>query len=1000
MKKTFPYTFKKLSLFLLFLAPSLFSLAQVSPTLLKKVEQKQMNQWVDSTYRSMTLDQKVGQVFMMMLPGGNTSANRNRIATLVEDQHIGGIFFTRSTIQNYASLVNYAQSLATVPLLVGIDGEWGLGMRINDTTPWPKNMMLGAISNDSLIYKYGKEVARQCRVMGIHVNFSPSIDVNTNPNNPVIGYRSYGEDPERVAQLGILFSKGLEDGGVLSVAKHFPGHGDTATDSHHTLPVINHNIDRLFNVELVPFIRYINEGLSGMMVGHLDIPALDNTGQPSSLSRPIVTDLLKNELGFTGITFTDGMEMRGVSSEKNHALRALLAGNDVVLSPIYPVQEIKSVKEALKNKEISEAELEAKVKKILAYKYALGIRNKQSVKVDTKDIEHKLNTSYADWLNRKLNEGSITLLKDDNDLIPLQNLDKRKIASIAIGSTSKSKFQDMLSNYADVDIYQVKNMQELETLKPKLAKYNTVLISIHSHKLNGTDTLNSLLKDKESVLISFIYPYHLIKYKNQLNLAKAVIIGYEDTELANDFTAQAIFGGRSLTGRLPISLGDNFPIGTGIIKKKTRLAYGSPEEVGIIDSVFTSNINNIIEEGIREKAYPGAQLLIAKDGIIIANNSYGTFAYDNRKVTNDDIYDLASVTKAAATLPAIMKLHSNKQIQLSDLLKNYIPQLAGSNKEDLTIKDALLHETGIVSYIPYYNEAIDKTSYEGKLFSYTADANFPLVVDNKTYAKKFSYKKDIISKDAKDGSVPLANDLYISEAFQDSILAKTIDSKLRKTSNYNYSCLNFMLLKEAIENITKENLNDYLQKNFYKKLGANTTMYRPLNKFSKDRIVPTEKDEFLRNQVVQGYVHDEAAAFMGGISGNAGLFSNANDLAKLFQMWLNGGTYGDEQYLDLKTVMLFTKGKSARSRRGYGFDKPEPALNRSSPTSPSTPLSTYGHTGFTGTCFWIDPDNNVIYILLTNRVYPKRYPNKLNELSIRSRVQEEIYKAINESKKH
>lgn len=996
--------YRKIAMALVLMAMSMSNVlaqtAVVTPEMYRNVDKDKMNHWVDSVFNRLSTDQKVGQLFSMIIAGNTSESNKKRLAGLIQNQHIGGILFSKTTIQDHAAMVNYAQSLATVPLMVSLDGEWGLGMRVQNTTPWPRNMMLGAIQNDSLLYYYGYEVARQCVQMGIHVNFAPALDVNSNPRNPVIGYRSFGEDPQRVAELGTMYSKGLEAGGVMSVAKHFPGHGDTSTDSHHTLPLINHNRERLNTYELVPFAKYINEGLSGMMVGHLNIPALDNSGQPSSLSKNVVTDLLKTEMGFSGLTFTDGMQMQGVAKENDHSVRALLAGNDVVLSPTFPAREFNAVKKAVEDGRISNDMLTDKVKRVLAYKYILGATSKSAVAVQTKELSQRLNTSYANWLNRQLHENAITLLKDEKNIVPINKLDKRKIAAISIGASTKNQFLNMLKKYGDVDVFSVADGSQLANMKAQLEKYNTIIVSVHNRKASNNAGITSVAQGKESLLAFFISPYYLDSFTSSISAASGVILGYEDTELAHDFTAQAIFGGKEVHGRIPVSIGNLYKAGTGITKKKTRLSYGIPEEVGI-RSIDLDSIELIVNEGIREKAFPGAQVLIAKDGVVIYDRAFGTFKYDDQKIETSDIFDLASMSKATATLAAVMKLHDTQKLKLSEPLSRYVPALEGTNKTRVTVRDALLHETGITSFIPYYMKTIDQASYSGGLFSRRETAVYNAKFDGNTYARTdYKFKSHLVSSTPKKGFLPVADGMYVNKAYTDSIVQQIADSKLRANTNYLYSCLNFMLLKEVVEDISKENLSTFLQQNFFLKLGATTTTYNPLEKFPKDRIVPTEDDEFLRKQVLQGYVHDEGAAFMGGISGNAGLFSNANDLAKMYQMWLNEGEYGGERYLSANTMNLFTKGKSARSRRGLGFDKPETRGNKSGPTSPSTPASVYGHTGFTGTCFWVDPDNNMIYIFLSNRVYPKRSPNKLSSLEIRPRIQEEIYKAIQKGKSH
>jgi beta-glucosidase-like glycosyl hydrolase/CubicO group peptidase (beta-lactamase class C family) len=975
---------------------TLFGQAKMTiPDLYKSANQDSMKMWVDSVYNSLSTDQRIGQLFTIITMGNQT--NKSQIVSLVEKQHVGGIIFLRGTPENQAYLTNSAQSSAKVPLMISIDGEWGLAMRLANTIQFPRNMMLGAIQNDSLLYYYGQEVARQCRVMGIQINYAPDMDVNSNAANPVIGNRAYGEDPDLVARKGIMYSKGMESGKVMAVSKHFPGHGDTSSDSHHTLPTINHNRARLDSIEIAPFKKYIEAGLSGLMVGHLYVPALDAEKGPSSLSRKITTDLLKDELGFTGLVFTDGLAMKGVSEESNHCVKALLAGNDILLGPISPVSQFEAVKKAVKDGVISEALLEEKCRKVLSYKYILGLN--QYKPINTENLLTQLNTAYGTWLCRKLNEKAITLLKNNEDIVPLKKLDTRKIAAISVGSSTDNAFHNTLRRYGDITCFNVADGAGLLNLKKQLEPFNTLIISVHTNKANANAAIQSVSKGKETVLSFFIVPYRMASYATSINQADGIIAAYEDTDYAQEFAAQGIFGGNAIEGRVPVSVKGLFKAGDGIDTKKVRLSYNLPEEIGL-DSRWFATIDSIVYEGIDGKAFPGAQVLVAKDGVIIYDKAFGSYEYDGKKkVDTEVIYDLASMTKAVATLPAIMKLYDQQKFSLNTPVSQFIPLFKGSDKTKITIRDALFHESRLVSFFPYYMKAIDTDSYQGKLFNRSQTSLYKAQFDKTTYARTdFKYKPEFISAKPKQGYLQIADDIYVNKTYKDTIIASIADSKLRARKAYLYSCLNFMLLKEVVEDISKTDLDSYLQKNFYHRLGANTMTYNPLTKFPKDRIAPTERDDFLRKQLVQGYVHDEGAAFMGGIGGNAGLFADANDVAKLCQMYLNLGIYGDERYLSEQTCKTFTRTKSSLSRRGLGFDKPEMRTNKSSPCGPSTPASTYGHTGFTGTCFWVDPDNNLIYIFLSNRIYPKRSHTELMGLGIRPRIQEVIYGAIKKSK--
>jgi beta-glucosidase-like glycosyl hydrolase/CubicO group peptidase (beta-lactamase class C family) len=970
------------------------SMNNVQPTLLAKTNKHKMEQWVDSVLRSMTIDDRIGQLMMVIADGNTTEANKKRIKSWIENQRIGGVLFSASDPLSQAELTNYAQKLVKTPLMIGLDGEWGLSMRLVNTTRFPRNMMLGAVNDDSLVYYYGKEMARQCRLMGIHVNFAPDIDVNSNPENPVIGLRSFGEDPKKVAQFGILYAKGLEEGGVLSVAKHFPGHGDTSTDSHYTLPLVKAGKQRLEDVEIVPFQRYIQAGLGGMMVGHLNIPSLDSLQQPSSLSKNIVQKLLKDDLGFQGLVFTDGLAMKGVSNEPNMSVRALLAGNDILLGATNPAKEFAAIKEALATKLITEELINEKCRKVLTYKYILGLNRYRPI--STRTLLSDLNSIDANWLNRKLNEKSITLLKNDGRTIPLKQLNKRSIALISLGGNSDAEFLNTLNLYDKVDAFSVSDNSRLGELAGRLGGYNTLIISVNSRRNFSKDTLSKLCEGKEYILNFFTTPYEMQLYADLVKGASAVICSYENTELSQSYAAQAIFGGVALDAELPVSVQGLFKKGKGIQTRKARLGYSIPEEVGV-NSDRLSNIDKIVQEGIDAQAFPGCQVLVAKDGVVIYNKAFGNFDYKSgRKVLANDLYDLASMTKASATIPALMKLHDDGHIGLTDYLSKYIPVLRSTNKEKLTIREALFHETGLKAFIPFYSKTIDQTSYSGSLFSTTKDARHTIEYDAGAWANPdFKYLPQMISFEPMAGyNLQVAKNMYANDRLRSVILEEIAQEPLVARGSYLYSDLNFILLREVVEAASKNNINDYLQNNFYRRLGANTTTYLPLLKFDSARIAPTENDQFLRKQLLQGYVDDEAAAFLGGISGNAGLFSSANDLAKLYQMWLNGGTYGDEQYISQKTCDFFTKSKSVRSRRGLGFDKPDPRSLKASPCSYSTPPSTYGHTGFTGTCFWIDPDNGLVYIFLSNRVNESRTHKKLLSLNIRTRIQEEIYKSF------
>jgi beta-glucosidase-like glycosyl hydrolase/CubicO group peptidase (beta-lactamase class C family) len=933
--------------------------------LYQQADKQKMNHWVDSVFSRMTLDDKVGQLFMPIVE--STPAWRNRVAGYIRNQRVGGILFSRGTLVQQAEATNFFQSIADTPLMISLDGEWGLAMRLTDAPRYPRNMIVGAIQDPEIIRRYGAEVARQCREMGIHVNFAPTVDVHTNPRNPVIGTRSFGENPETVAWQGIAYSKGLEQNGVMAVAKHFPGHGDTDTDSHHVLPTILHDLERLDSVELLPFREFINAGLSGVMIGHLDVPALNTNGVPSSLCPHIGNDLLKNDMGFRGLTFTDGMAMQGVSNQPNKSVRALLAGNDVVLGVVNQPAEFESVKRAVEDGTISQELLEEKVRRILSYKYILNVH--KFTPINTNSLSRRVNSAEAEQIQREIYDGAMTLIKNENDIIPLTGLDRMKIASVAIGAQVGNTFQQYLRRYGDVTTFQAANVAAVSGIN-RLREFDLIIFSIHANNISEAAALQELARDKKSILVLFTSPYRLDNFRSTTGNADAVLVAHDDTQFAQRSAAQGIFGGIAMSGKLPVSA-EEFPSGTGIETQKTRLSFSMPEAVDISSERFAI-IDQIAMEGVTQGAYPGCQILVAMNGKIIYNRAFGNFDPNGAgaEVTTETVYDVASITKVAATVPAIMKLFDERKIRLQDPISNFVPEARGTDKASTTIRMLLLHESGMVPFIPFYRAALNQGG----------DSRF--------------HSHLIASQSSNTFNRPVSNGLYASEAMRDSVLNTLLNSNLRNRGRYRYSCLNFILLQKAIENISKTDLNTFVQEIFFNRLGATSITFNPLNSMSIDVIPATENDPVFRRQHIRGYAHDEAAAVLGGIAGNAGLFSNANDLAKLAQMWLNGGEYGGERFLSAETVRLFTSTRSSVSRRGLGFDKTEPR-STVGPASPSTPIEVYGHTGFTGTAFWVDPKNDMIYIFLSNRVNPSRSPNRLNSMNIRERIQEELYRMIN-----
>ncbi|MDR2628037.1 MAG: serine hydrolase [Dysgonamonadaceae bacterium] len=985
---------KKIAAIILYAGMMIPAYAQKLPYLYKTVDTVRMNHWVDSVCAKMTPDEKIGQLFMLVADPNTTPANTKKMHHHITSRHIGGILFSKGSVADQAASANQYQKTSRIPLLIALDGEWGLSMRLANTTRFPRNMMLGAIADENTMERYGAEVARQCKIMGIHLNFAPVLDVNSNPGNPVIGTRSFGENAQGVSRNGIAYSRGLESRGVMSVGKHFPGHGDTNEDSHETLPVVAHDRKTLEAEDLYPFRCYIDAGFSGIMTGHLSVPALDSVSHlPASLSPLIVRDLLQDTLGFKGLAFTDALAMKGAQTKDNICVQALLAGNDVLLSPLKPTEDFNAVKKAVADKIISLSDIEKRCRKILQYKYILGLNRYKPI--DLNGLTRRLNSDSAEWICRRLNAEAITLLKNRENIVPLKSFDKNGIAVLSIGEKENNSFQQMLKKYTRVDAYaysEKSNISDIEIIFKRLEKYDLIICGVHSAQSPEIAALRKLADRKKLVLCFFFSPYNIPSYRQTINDSEALVMAYENTDYAQEAAAQAIMGGIPMTGKLPVTIDGLFKEGEGITTGKTRLSYQSPLEVGMLPDTLRL-IKQVVDDAIKERAFPGCQLLVAKNGVVVFHKTFGYFDYaDTHPVETGDIYDLASVTKVMATLPAVMQLYDRKKIALSDRLSKYVKELKNTDKEDITIREALLHESGLAPFLPFYQLTIDKDSYNGNLFSSKRDNTFRILYDERMYARPdFKYLPDLVSKKPQKGfSLQVAEHFYLNDDFKSFIIRDIATSNLRKKNNYRYSDLNFMLLKEVVENITDTDLDEYLYKTYYRRLGADHTMFCPLkHKFDKENIAPTENDRVIRNQLLTGYVHDEAAAFMGGVSGNAGLFSNANDLAKLSQLYLNNGEYGGETYFKESTGRFFTTTTANNSRRGLGFDRPDPDKK-----PPCLPASTYGHLGFTGTSVWIDPDNQLIYILLSNRIYPNRANKKLMRLNIRSQIQEIIYRSL------
>ncbi len=970
-------------------------------------------QWVESVMKKMSFEEKIGQLFMVAAYSNKDQQHIDEISYIIKKYKIGGLIFFQGGPGRQLSLTNHYQSITKNPLLIAIDGEWGLGMRLDSTISYPRQMMLGAIQNDSLIYQMGFDIGEQMKRMGIHVNFAPVVDVNNNPLNPVINVRSFGENPDIVAKKGIMYMKGMQDAGIIATAKHFPGHGDTDKDSHYTLPLLNHNRERLDSVELYPFREIFDAGIGGLMVAHLNVPALGTKEDtPTTLAKAVVTNLLKEEMGFDGLIFTDALNMKGATKYYDpgeiEAL-ALSAGNDVLLFPVSVSKAISKIKKQVRKGHIPRERIEESCRKILEAKYRVGLhaKDKSTAFIKKEDLKKDLNQLVYEVTRRDLIEAGLTLIRNEKDILPIKKLKRKQFASLAFNTNEITEFQKTLSKYAEVDhfIFIESNKDSLFNI---LKNYDVVFTSVHNtsywpsgnYKVDKNHLIQiaKLANETKLVFSVFANPYSLRKFE-MIDSIDAVLIAYSDDVVVQNAVAQAIFGGTEISGHLPVGINKNYPAGTGIdTKKKIRLQYGIPEQAGI-SSKKLIKIDSIAQSAIDSMATPGCRILIARNGIVFYDKAFGYHTYMKQNpVKENDIYDIASITKIAATVPSLMKLYEDSLFFIDGKLADYLPELDTTNKGNLNIKDILTHQAQLNGWIPFYYSTLETLYPDQKLLNNKFAEEFPYKIGNHAYmVKNFKFKDDIYSHTPKKGfSTKIAADFYITDTYKDTIYNKIRESNLYEEKVYHYSDLGYYYFYKIIENYTGVKFQDYVDSVFYDELGAYRTTFLPLEKFDKSEIVPTENDQVFRKQLLHGYVHDPGAAMLGGVCGHAGVFSTAGDLAVLMQMYLNGGNYGGAKYFNPETIELFTTSPflDNNNRRALGFDKPQMNYDIEGPTCKCVSGKSFGHTGFTGTIAWTDPEEQIVYIFLSNRVHPDQDNNKLLQMDIRTDIQQVIYDAL------
>jgi beta-N-acetylhexosaminidase len=951
--------------------PVLLSLKKLAnPSKEKNVKIDKSEDWAKQQLAQLSLDEKLGQFFMVAAYSGESEEHLSGIERLVREQKVGGIIFFQGDRIDLKSSIERFQRASTVPLLIGMDAEWGVHMRLFGEERFPYAYTIGAANDVELSRRIASMMAQECRELGIHMNFSPVADVNSNPDNPVIGFRSFGENPKLVADHVSAFVKGFESNGIMASIKHFPGHGNTDKDSHYELPTVSQSLKTLDAIDFFPFREGIRAGASSVMIGHLNVPALDDSGTPTSLSEKVIKDYLKGQLGFEGLVISDALNMKAVSDKYGKTevvVKAFEAGCDILLFPESVVEAIKAIKKKIQEGKIDLKEIDERCLKIL----------KAKAKYVVAPVENKkYSEAEQEWAKKEVYEKSLTVVKNDNDILPIKRLDQR-IARVSVGIHT-FPFRHAVELFADVTHHHYFTIEEaLKDFPAKANAYDVILVGLHSNTVrakNGfgfgerwSEFVSRLPEEKQVVLTLFGNPYAL--ENKLLNSADAIILAYENNSFAQDRAAQLIFGALASKGKLPVSIKGSYQRGDGIsVAWGGRLKFSQPEEFGI-DPEKLKEIDQIAENGIKKGAYPGCQVVVALKGSIIYRKSFGTKFYeDTIQVENEDLYDIASVTKIAASTVGLMHLQSEGKFSLDKSLKDYMGDLTDPSYSSIKIREMMAHQAGLTAWIPFYK----KTMKEGEL-------------DPRFYA---SEKKN-------DFSAQVAKALWIRKDYTDTIYKQIVKTPLG-ASSYVYSDLGYYFVKKIIEKQGQKNLDLYLKDELYRPMGLRSICYEPLKRFNLSQIAPTEKDMAFRKQLIHGYVHDPGAAMLGGIGGHAGLFSNATDLASLMQMVLNKGYYGGKRYLTEEVVSEYTKAQFAGNRRGAGFDRPTAAGGGTCHELASQ--KSFGHSGFTGTLAWADPEYGINYVFLSNRVYPSQDNWKLRDMNIRTEIQRVIYEAVKGAK--
>lgn len=930
-------------------------------------------QWVDSVFQRLTTAEKIGQLFMIPISSTATNEEISLLSAKLKKYKPGSLLITHGSPIRHIRLMKKLQSQANVPLLTAIRAEHGIASCVDSTIRFAPPLQLGAVRNENQIFELGAEMGQQMKWLGLHMNLSLNADIHIADDMYPGTLRYMSDNKHQATRKLIALVTGLQKSGVLVSASHF---GNPKKDRHLAIQdsSVILDINNLDTVGFYPFQKLLQNGVDGIVTSNLDfvLPG-KKKALLASVSDLFVAEVIQKKLGYEGLTMVEMPYFKKASRKKRAGVAERLAfevGHDVLIDPMDLNRSIKQIATATKKDKRLQLQLDQSVKKILAAKYDAGLH--KLLIPDEDNLLLKLHSPQARTLQRQLSAASITLLKNEKSLIPISLLENATFASVSFGKNENNEFNHYLSKYAEFTKHAVLSLKDTVGLGQKVNRASIVVVSVYPLAKGITLQLASIiqrLSPKHRVIVcSFGDPEDLKFIQSE----GTMIAGYTDDELTQQAAAEIIFGGLPAKGKLPITVSENLRINQGVLTDTLdRLAFALPEEVGM-DSRVLEKIKNIMHEAIDAGATPGCQVLIARNGKIVYEESAGWFTYDKKEPVNDEtIYDLASVTKVSATLQTVMFMHEKRLIDINKKISIYLPELRESNKKDFTIKDILTHQAGLWPFLPFWSQTIEDSTPQSTYYQTELSDEYPF---------------------------PVADSLFAHKSMKDSLWQWIVNAKVREkiprtAYDYRYSDMGFYMLQHLAEKILNQPMEEFLEQHIYEPLGAYTVGYLPREKFPPSRIAPTENDQLFRRRLLVGYVHDQGAAMHGGVAGHAGLFGTANDMAKLGQMWLQKGRYGGQQFFKPETLDLFTAKQYADSRRGLGWDKPvvnDPA----GPTSIYASSQTFGHTGFTGTCIWVDPEFDLVYVFLSNRVYPDMNNNKILNANIRPRIQDLIYQSI------